>query len=225
MPRPTTHGALPHRRSGSWSGRSSLVSLINLLGVGIAAILALAIAWLGSGFLRGRQIEDQARTAVQAREEEIERSLREGEARYRELFESANDTVYTMDMHGNLTSMNRTGEQLLGFTREELLGMSSLRLAAPEDHEAADRRLAAKVAGGGPTLYESTLVAKDGRRIPVEVSTKSLYRDGKPSEVLAVARDITERRRADERLRREMAERVRLEAELVQSAKMASLRT
>jgi len=55
------------------------------------------------------------------------------------------------------------------------------------------------------------------------VSTKSLHRDGKPSEVLAVGRDITERKRAEEQLRRETAERARLEAELAQSAKMASL--
>ncbi len=136
-------------------------------------------------------------------------SLRESESRYRELFESANDMVFTMDVEGTLTSINSTGEQLLGYTREELLGTTFLRLIAPEEHPAALRRMAAKAAGGGPTIYESALIAKDGRRIQIEVSTKSLHRDGKPAEVLAVARDITER--------------VRLEAQIAQSAKMASL--
>jgi PAS domain S-box-containing protein len=176
----------------------------NLVSVGIAALLALAVAWWKADQLL-RQPDDDA------------------SVRYRDLFENANDTVYAMDMQGNLTAINRTGEMLLGYTRDELLGKSSLRLAAPEDHAAANERLAAKVAGGGPTVYESTLIAKDGRRIPIEVSTKALHRDGKPSEILAVARDITERKRADERLRREMAERVRLEAEIIQSAKIASL--
>jgi len=150
-------------------------------------------------------------------------NLRDSDARYRDLFESANDMVFTMNMQGVLTSINRTGEQLLGYTREELLGEGFLHLAAPENHDAALRRLAAKGAGAGAMFYESVVIAKDGRRIPIEMSTKSLHRDGKPSEILAVARDISERKRAEEQLRRDTAERARLEAELVQSAKMASL--
>jgi PAS domain S-box-containing protein len=160
---------------------------------------------------------------LEQRVRERTESLREREARYRELFESANDMVFTMTMQGTLTSINRTGEQLLGYSRDELLGKSFLALLPPDEHETALGRLAAKAAGGGPTVYESALVAKDGRPIAIEVSTKSLLRDGRPAEVLAVARDITERRRAEAQRQREMAERVRLEAELMQSAKMASL--
>ena len=49
-----------------------------------------------------------------------EASIRESEERYRELFENANDIIYTHDLQGNFTSLNRTGERITGYSREEV---------------------------------------------------------------------------------------------------------
>lgn len=133
----------------------------------------------------------EATVAVQASEE-----------RYRELFENANDIVFTIDLAGNFTSVNRAGEQLTGYRRDETPTMSIAQVVAPEYVELGRQMLQPKLAGDGPTTYEVEIVTKDGRRVPLELSSRLIYRDGKPVGVQGIARDITERKRAQEALRR-----------------------
>jgi len=130
--------------------------------------------------------------------------LHESEARYRELFDNANDIVYTHDVAGNFTSGNRATERTTGYTVEELLEWNALDIVAPEYHELVLDVINRKVAGEEPTRYELEIVAKDGRRVPLEVSTRVVYKDGRPVGIQGIARDITERRRAQaERLEAE----------------------
>ncbi len=130
-----------------------------------------------------------------------ERELRESEERYRDLVENARDIIYTHDLEGKYTSVNSAGEQLLGYTREEARGMSQLQVVAPEYLERAREMIARKLAGNGKTVYELEVVAKDGRRLAVEVNSRLTYRDGLAVGVQGIARDVTERRRAEELLR------------------------
>ncbi len=130
-----------------------------------------------------------------------ERELRESEERYRDLVENARDIIYTQDLEGKYTSVNSAGEQLLGYTREEVRGMSQLQVVAPEYRERAREMIARKLAGNGKTVYELEVVARDGRRLAVEVNSRLTYRDGVAVGVQGIARDVTERRRAEELLR------------------------
>src|SRR5690349_11716482 len=59
-------------------------------------------------------------------------SIRESEERYRELFENANDIIYTHDLRGNFTSLNRSGERITGYSREEAVRMNVAEVIAPE---------------------------------------------------------------------------------------------
>src|SRR6266404_1992993 len=59
-------------------------------------------------------------------------SLRASEEQFRQLFENANDMVYTLDLNGTFTSFNRVGEQITGYAREEVLGMNIAQLVAPD---------------------------------------------------------------------------------------------
>ena len=71
------------------------------------------------------------------------------EARYRELFENASDVIYTHDLDGNITSFNRAGERLLGYTREAIAGPNIAQLLVPEHLDYARRMIAQKIEAGG----------------------------------------------------------------------------
>ena len=118
-----------------------------------------------------------------------------------DLFENSTDAIYTHDLDTRITSCNRAEELLTGFTRDELLTKKITDLLAPESLERATEMMNLKLQGHASTTYEIELVAKDGRRIPVEVSTRLIEEEGKIVGIQGAARDISERKRAHEALR------------------------
>ena len=130
-----------------------------------------------------------------------EAAIRENEQKYRELFENANDVIYTHDLAGNFTSINRAGEIVTGYTREEAVTMSLADVVAPEFIENAKRMLSSKVEGSASTSYEIDIIGKDGRRVSLELSTRVIYQGDKPIGIQGIGRDATERRRTEEALK------------------------
>jgi diguanylate cyclase (GGDEF)-like protein/PAS domain S-box-containing protein len=126
--------------------------------------------------------------------------LRASEERYRELFENANDLVYTHDLEGNLTSINRAAERIIGYARTEALQMKFADFVAPDCVELAGKVLERQIAGEGPAHYELRMIAKDGHCVTLGISTRLIFREGKPVAVQGIARDITERKRTEEAL-------------------------
>jgi diguanylate cyclase (GGDEF)-like protein/PAS domain S-box-containing protein len=129
-----------------------------------------------------------------------ERALRESEERYRELFENANDLIYTHDLAGNFTSLNKTGERITGYTREEVAALNIAGIIVPEHLALARGMMARKNLVDEATVYEVDIMAKDGRRVPLEVSTRLIYRNGRPCGVQGIARDIAERKHTEAKL-------------------------
>jgi diguanylate cyclase (GGDEF)-like protein/PAS domain S-box-containing protein len=128
-------------------------------------------------------------------------ALQASEERYRELFENANDIVYVHDLEGRFTALNRAGELITGYTREEAAQMQVSQVVAPEFLRVAEEMVAHQIAGAGPTTYQLEIVAKDGRRVPLEVSPRLVLRNGRPVGVQGIARDVTDRRRAEQAMR------------------------
>lgn len=125
-------------------------------------------------------------------------SLRESEERYRDLFENANDIIYVHDLQGNFTSVNQAGEEIFGYTCREILKLNIEQVIAPEDLQTARARTAEKLAGKFSTSYEIACIRRDGKRISFEVNSRIIYDDEKPVAVQGIARDITDRKQAEE---------------------------
>src|SRR5215203_2337771 len=134
-----------------------------------------------------------------------EASIRESEERYRELFENANDIIYTHDLQGNFTSLNRTGERITGYSRDEVATMNVADVIAPEYLTLAREMIARKASEKVSTVYEIDIVSKQGRRVRLEVSTRLIFSDGKPIGVQGIGRDLTERKHSEEALRESQA--------------------
>jgi PAS domain S-box-containing protein len=150
-----------------------------------------------------------ALTADITERKRTEEALRESEERYRALVENANDIIYAYDLTGRFISVNRTGERVTGYTREEILRMNIADVVAPEHLEQAQRRIAEMVAGGVLGNYEFEIIAKDGSRVTLEVNSRVSLHGDVAVGIQGIARDITDRKRAEEALR-ESEERFRL---------------
>ena len=136
-------------------------------------------------------------TARKLAEDELKRS----EERYRDLVENAEYLIYEHDLEGNYTASNKAGERITGYTLEESLKLNLTQTVAPECVEKAIEMMRRKLAGEHVTAYELIIFGKDGRRIPVEVNTRLVLKDGIPVGVQGIARDLTERNRAEQALR------------------------
>lgn len=132
-----------------------------------------------------------------------EEALRSSEERYRELVENANDIIYTHDLEGNFTSLNAAGERLLGYTREDARRLNIADIVPPEHLDNARAMIHRKQAGEERSDFRTQILAKNGQRMAVEVSTRVMFHEGRPVGVLGIARDITERMQTEERLLKE----------------------
>ena len=168
--------------------------------------LAEALAPRAASAIQNAKLFEQSQHYVAELEERIaernraEVALRESEERYRELFENARDAVYVHDLDGNYIRVNRATEGLSGYKREEIVGRNFIEFVAPEHVRYVRKSFYARLAEQGETAFEVDVIAKDGRRVPVEVRSRAIYENGVMVGVQGTARDITERKLAQDAL-------------------------
>lgn len=160
--------------------------------------------------------------------QKAEMALWESEERYRELFENANDMITTIALDGTFLSVNRKTEQLLGYSREELIGQDSRKFATHASAVAGDERTRRVFAGETvPPTFELELIRRDGTIVPVEARLRVMRApEGEPIGFHGIYRDITERKRAEEALRiahDELESRVQARTEELMRANAALL--
>jgi PAS domain S-box-containing protein len=131
-----------------------------------------------------------------------EAALRASEEKYRLHLENISDVIYALDTELHVITISPSVEKILGYKPEELVGKSfgELNMVTPESMSTAYSNITRIFAGEtiSSTVYE--FVTKDGRKIIGEVSGTPLIRDGKIIGLVAVARDITERRKSEQAL-------------------------
>lgn len=129
-----------------------------------------------------------------------EESMRQSEENFRALAENVNDAIFIFTVKGMPVYANERASELLGYTREELLasGLKALMGAGEVDemHTRDKKRFEGKNA---PHTYETILLRKDGKGVPVELTGAATVWQGKPAEI-AIMRDITERKHREEKL-------------------------
>ncbi|MFA5191707.1 MAG: PAS domain S-box protein [Verrucomicrobiia bacterium] len=141
-----------------------------------------------------------------------EEALRASEERYRLLFNSSYDAVFVAEgpggdgLPGRIIEVNDVACQRLGYSREELIQKKLSDIDAPEFLPQVPE-IMGKLKQKKHTLWEGAHVAKDGRRVAVEISADMFELNGKPT-ILSDCRDISERKQAEEKLR-ESEERFR----------------
>lgn len=126
----------------------------------------------------------------------------DAQQRYFELFHNANDVVYTHDLEGRYTSLNKRGQQITGYSPDEIADVKFSSLASPEDVALAHEMLRKKLNGEATnTIYELSVKKKDGTWTRFEVNSQLIIEKGKPVGVQGIARDISARQAAEEKLR------------------------
>ena len=151
-----------------------------------------------------RDVTDQRRAAE---------ALARSEENYRTLFEHATEAIFLCALDGRLLEVNESASQLTGFSREELLRRSVFDVIFREDHEYL-RHCLHELMQDGTRFSIYHFCRKDGGVFPGETNTK-LLPDGR---LLAMVRDISERKSAEE-------QRTRLEKELRQAQKIQAIGT
>ncbi len=130
-------------------------------------------------------------------------ALREAGQRYRLAVDRANDIVFNVDLAGRFTFVNPTACLLTQYREEELIGMQFLKLIRPDAREAAEQFYTDQITNKVPsTYYEYPLVSRDGETLWLSQYVQLILDDQgqRIGSVQAIARDITQRRLAEEAL-------------------------
>lgn len=141
---------------------------------------------------------------------QAEELLAAQERKYRDLFEANQDGISLFRINPDGTpapflDVNEAAAAMVGYSKSELAGMTALDVEKAVSPESIAQRLAT-LAANGQARFETVLIAKDQREIPVEVLVRGIDYEGAPA-LMNIVRDISARKQAEEALRASVAEK------------------
>jgi len=156
--------------------------------------------------LRIKKAEDALREERKSLERTVQErtaALRQSEEKYREIIENMQEGYHEVDIKGNFTFFNESMCKIMGYEREELLGMNN-RQYADEENTRKVYQVYNRVYQTGESAknFEWQIIRKDGDRRDIDVSISLIKdTDGHPTGFRGIVRDITDRKRAEEKLK------------------------
>jgi len=154
----------------------------------------------------------------------VERALQESEEKYKLLAENSADVIYKLNLENEqCTYASPAVEAMFGYTVKESLSLKAQDMLTGESYVEQRDKLIESIEGGyrNPVALELEVIRKDGSTLPVEINANFLFDEhGNPVEILGVARDITERKQAENKL---LAEKNKLEDALAEIKKLSGL--
>ena len=156
------------------------------------------IAWSNTALVgEGGEVRYVIGTGIDVTEQRLaEQALRDSEARYRTLMEQASDGIFVTDQAFRILEVNSRGCEMLGYTREEMLGLVGAGILLSEDLAVQPVRIA-EFMQQGSVLSERRVRRKDGSVFSAEINARALP-DGR---IVGILRDVSERKHAEEALR------------------------
>jgi len=148
-------------------------------------------------------------TAPLVKSRHTDRVSLEEQGSYLDLLENASDIIFCANRDGRFLFANHACRETLGYSNDEINGLSALDIIYPSSHEKWLEISEHIVSGINVDTFEITLVTKDGQQVLVEGSASSRSRDGIPTDIFGIFRNIARRRQAEEALR-ESEEELRL---------------
>jgi PAS domain S-box-containing protein len=159
-----------------------------------------------------RKVEERTQALQQeiAERQQTEAALRQSEANYRNLLQTANSVIIRYDPQGRIHYINNYGVKLLGYEEHEILGRTVFETIIPEaELSGRDMRPFVHNLLRNPQSYpqgEGENLCRDGRRVWMVWSNQAIFNDqGEVVEILSVGNDTTQRRQAEEALQRSEA--------------------
>ncbi len=152
-----------------------------------------------------KKANEQLKEEIEERKR-AEEALHQSEQRYRSLVEAAMDVIFSISTHGTITSLNPAFEAITGWSRAEWIGKSFKPIIHPDDLPFAMELFQRILQGEKTPLYELRVLSKAGEYLTGQFSSTPQIQDGKVASILGIARDITERKRAEKALRQREAE-------------------
>ncbi len=127
--------------------------------------------------------------------------LERSERAYRNLWENVDDLLFSLDKDGYFTTANHRSSEMFGYVHKDVIGKHFTEVLTPKGREIAVHYFErAKEGASTRDSYEVEVAKKDGTIGIVELNISSIYTDGKFLGRFGIARDITERKRAEEQL-------------------------